>query len=107
MEKISPSDLPENLPDYVVKKFRFPSHFRALVNIHFPKDQKELDNATNRLKFEELFFLQLRLLQIRGHRKATVKGIPFPAIGEKFLNFFHEKLPFELTGAQKRVIKEK
>ena len=106
LEKISPADLPENLPDYIVKKFRFPSHFRALVNIHFPKDQKELDNATNRLKFEELFFLQLRLLQVRRRRKDAIRGHLFGTIGEKFNGFYNNKLTFELTGAQKRVLKE-
>ncbi len=105
-EKIQPTDLPENLPNYMIEKFSFPSRFEAIKHIHFPTTAKELERATKRLKFEELFFLQLRLLQIRGRRKAMIKGIPFPAIGDKFLRFFNEKLPFELTGAQKRVIKE-
>ena len=104
--KLTASDLPENLPDYLLQKFHFPSHFRAVTSIHFPKDQKELDLATRRLKFEELFFLQMRLLQIRRRRKDTVRGFSFSKIGEKFNRFFKEKLPFELTGAQKRVIKE-
>ena len=106
LEKISPEDLPENLPSYIVQKFRFPSHFRALVNIHFPKDQKELDQATKRLKFEELFFLQLRLLQVRRRRKDAIRGFVFGTIGEKFNGFYNNKLTFELTGAQKRVLKE-
>lgn len=105
-EKIQPADLPENLPNYMMEKFNFPARFDAIKHIHFPTTAKELERAQKRLKFEELFFLQLRLLQIRGHRKATIKGIPFPAIGDKFLTFYKEKLPFELTGAQKRVIKE-
>jgi len=106
MEKIVPSDLPENLPDYILAKFKFPPHFKALVDIHFPKNQRDLDRATNRLKFEELFFLQLRLLQIRRRRKDAVRGHVFSTIGENFNRFFKEKLPFELTGAQKRVLKE-
>ncbi|MFK8008478.1 MAG: ATP-dependent DNA helicase RecG [Saprospiraceae bacterium] len=106
MEKIAPSDLPENLPDYILAKFKFPPHFKALVDIHFPKNQRDLDRATSRLKFEELFFLQLRLLQIRRRRKDAVRGHVFGTIGEKFNRFFKEKLPFELTGAQKRVLKE-
>lgn len=105
-EKIQASDIPENLPNYMIERFNFPSRYEAIQHIHFPTTDKELERAQKRLKFEELFFLQLRLLQIRGHRKQTVKGIPFPAIGEKFLGFYNEKLPFELTGAQKRVIKE-
>ena len=106
MEKIAPADLPENLPDYILAKFKFPPHFKALVDIHFPQSQRDLDLATSRLKFEELFFLQLRLLQIRRRRKDAVRGHVFSRIGEKFNRFFKEKLPFELTGAQKRVLKE-
>lgn len=105
-EKLSPEDLSENLPDYLVKKFRFPSHYQVLHWIHFPKDQKQLDSARLRLKFEELFFLQLRLLHIRKRRKDSVKGYSFEIIGRLFNYFFKEKLPFELTDAQKRVIKE-
>ena len=104
--KLTAADLPENLPDYILQKFRFPSRFRAVTSIHFPKDQKELDEATRRLKFEELFFLQMQLLQVRRIRKDSIKGFVFSTIGEKFNRFFKEKLPFELTGAQKRVIKE-
>lgn len=105
-EKIQPLNIPENLPTYMIEKFNFPSRFEAIQHIHFPKTERDLERAQKRLKFEELFFLQLRLLQIRGRRRSTVKGIPFPAIGDKFLTFYNEKLPFELTGAQKRVIKE-
>ena len=104
--KLSIADLPENLPDYLLEKLRLPSHFKSVTSIHFPKDQKNLDEATKRLKFEELFFLQMRLLQVRKRRKDSIKGFVFSTIGEKFNRFFKEKLPFELTGAQKRVIKE-
>ncbi len=105
-ERLTPQDLPENLPGYLVQKLRFPSRFEAIRQIHFPKDQESLNAATNRLKFEELFFLQLRLLQIKRRRKGAVKGYTFGTIGDYFNRFFSEKLPFELTGAQKRVIKE-
>jgi len=104
--KIKSTDLPENLSDELVRMFKFPSHYDAIQQIHFPKSQKELDSTRNRLKFEELFFLQLRLLQIRGRRKGTIKGYPFPKIGDYFNTFFNTKLPFELTGAQKRVLRE-
>jgi len=106
MEKLTTQDLGENLPEFLVQQFRFPSHNQALRQIHFPKNQKELIQARNRLKFEELFFLQLRLLLIRRQRKDVVKGYHFTKVGENFNRFFKEKLPFELTGAQKRVIKE-
>lgn len=105
-EKINPADTPENLPDYLIQKFRFPSRFDALRAIHFPKDEQELQSARNRLKFEELFFLQFRLLQIRRRRKDAVKGFVFEKIGHYFNTFYKEKLPFELTEAQKRVIRE-
>ncbi len=105
-EKINPADTPENLPDYLIQKFRFPSRFEALRAIHFPKDEQELQNARNRLKFEELFFLQFRLLQIRRRRKDTIKGFVFEKIGHYFNTFYKEKLPFELTEAQKRVARE-
>ena len=104
-EKLSPADFPENLPAYIIKKFRFPSRYDALRQIHFPKNEQELQAARNRLKFEELFFLQLRLLQIRRRRDA-IKGFPFEQVGDTFMRFYNEKLPFELTGAQKRVLKE-
>ncbi len=105
-EKINAHQVPENLPDYMLKKFRFPGRYKALQDIHFPKNQKDLDLARNRLKFEELFFLQLRLLQIRRRRKNAIKGFVFSKIGNFFNRFFKEKLPFELTDAQKRVLKE-
>ena len=106
LDKLTPGDLPENLPAYVIQKFRFVSRFQALRQIHFPRNQEELKTATNRLKFEELFFLQMRLLQIRRRRKDTVKGYVFNKIGDYFNGFYKNKLPFELTGAQKRVVKE-
>lgn len=105
-EKITPQDLAENFPDYLLQKFHFPSHYKAIQSIHFPKTQKELDAARNRLKFEELFFLQLRLLQLKKRRKGALKGYVFSKIGDYFHQFYNDKLPFELTNAQKRVIKE-
>lgn len=106
LKKLSLADFPENIPDYLMQKFKFPSRYEAIKNIHFPSSQGELDLARNRLKFEELFFLQLRLLQIRRRRKDATKGFHFSKIGDFFNRFFNEKLPFELTGAQKRVLKE-
>ena len=105
-EKISAADLPENLPDYMLQKLKMPARYDAMRWIHFPKSQQELDAATRRLKFEELFFLQLRLLQSKHRRKAGTRGYVFSKVGDFFHQFFNEKLPFELTGAQKRVIKE-
>jgi len=106
LEKLTPADLPENLSASIIRQFRFPSHLTAIRNIHFPQSQKELDAARNRLKFEELFFLQMRLLQLRRRRKDAIKGYNFETVGDYFNRFYKEKLPFELTNAQKRVIKE-
>jgi ATP-dependent DNA helicase RecG len=105
-EKITEKDIPENLTDEIITKFQFPSRYQAIRQIHFPKTEEELESARRRLKFEELFFLQLRLLQSKRKRKDTIRGIVFGAIGTHFNRFFHEFIPFELTGAQKRVLKE-
>ncbi len=106
LDQLSASDIPETLPDYMLSQYKLIGRWSALSKIHFPENQQELDAATRRLKFEELFFLQLRLLQIRTRRKDTMRGFVYSKIGEYFNRFFQEKLPFELTGAQKRVIKE-
>ena len=106
LDQLSASDVPETLPDYMLSQYKLIGRWSALSKIHFPENQQELDAATGRLKFEELFFLQLRLLQIRTRRKDTIRGFVYSKIGEYFNRFFQEKLPFELTGAQKRVIKE-
>ena len=106
LERLSPADLPETLSEYLVTQFRFPSRWEAFQHIHFPRNQAELDKARNRLKFEELFFLQLRLLQLKRVRKAEVRGYVFEKIGSYFNEFYSKYLPFELTGAQKRVLRE-
>jgi ATP-dependent DNA helicase RecG len=106
LEKIEPAHLPETLPSYVVQKFHFPSRYESILLIHFPRSEEELKATTNRLKFEELFYMQLRLLQIKRRRKDEIKGYVFEKIGEFFNNFYQNKLPFELTNAQKRVLKE-
>ncbi|MDX1910436.1 MAG: DEAD/DEAH box helicase, partial [Saprospiraceae bacterium] len=106
LDSLSPAELPETLPDYLLAQFRLSPRMVALQHIHFPETQADLDAATRRLKFEELFFLQLRLLQIRSRRKDTMPGFVFGKIGDYFHTFYQQKLPFELTNAQKRVLKE-
>ncbi len=78
----------------------------ALLNIHFPKSQELLAQAQYRLKFEELFFIQIQLLMKKLINKAKIKGFVFEQVGEQFNNFFTHHLPFDLTNAQKRVLKE-
>ena len=95
----------ETLPDYVISENHLVPLRFALQNIHFPKDQDALAKASYRLKFEELFFLQLSLLKQKYVRSRAENGIPMPKVGADF-NACFQALPFELTGAQKRVIKE-
>ena len=106
LEGLRPGEILEAIPPYIQTAFKLIGRYDAIQKIHFPENQLELDAATRRLKFEELFFLQLRLLQIRRRRKDAIRGFVFEKIGDYFNNFFHQKLPFELTGAQKRVLKE-
>jgi ATP-dependent DNA helicase RecG len=106
LDQVTEREISENLPDYLLQKVRLINRLQALRMIHFPGDVQELEAARNRLKFEELFFLQLRLLQIKNRRKGAVKGFVFETVGDNFHQFFKDKLPFELTGAQKRVVKE-
>lgn len=106
LQIVGPDDIPETLPASVLSAYRFPGRAEALRGIHFPRDTAEMQSAINRLKFEELFFLQLRLLRLRNARRAAARSFVFDKVGDYFLNFFHHHLPFALTNAQKRVIKE-
>lgn len=96
----------ETLPDYLIAELKMISKKAALFNIHFPKSTDALAKAQFRLKFEELFFIQLQLITKNLIRKHKIKGHPFTVVGENFNNFFQNHLPFDLTNAQKRVIKE-
>lgn len=96
----------DTLPPYLLESLKLISLKKALFQIHFPKNNEELRKAEIRLKFEELFFLQLRLLFNKMRRKSRLKGHVFTKLGNFFNDFYSQKLPFELTGAQKRVIKE-
>ncbi len=98
--------VPESLPQYIIDKYHLPDKKMALLNIHFPKNQQDLNAAERRLKFEELFFIQLQLLHNKQLRQLKFKGVRFQKVGEKVNRFYREFLPFELTNAQKRVVKE-
>lgn len=100
------SDLPEHLPGYLVEKLNFPSYAEVIHNIHFPKNNKDLHNAEQRLKFEEFFLLQITLVRHNHLHKKVNKGHVFDTIGDLFNTFYRDYLPFALTGAQKRVLKE-
>jgi ATP-dependent DNA helicase RecG len=100
------NNLQEVLSDEIRNTYRLIEKNEALKAIHFPKSQEALARAQYRMKFEELFFVQLQLGLKKQHRKERIKGIPFPKIGSYFNRFFHDHLPFPLTEAQKRVVRE-
>ena len=100
------TDIQENLSNELINDYHLMSRFEAFKFIHFPNSNKQIKEATLRLKFEELFYIQLRLLKINKIRANTVKGFVFSKVGILFNDFFKLHLPFELTNAQKRVIKE-
>jgi ATP-dependent DNA helicase RecG len=98
--------LTEELPGYLVQKHHLMPLPRALAAIHFPRDQQELLSAIRRLKFDELFYIQLKLLKNKLLNTQKFKGHRFDVVGERFNRFYQERLPFALTNAQKRVIRE-
>lgn len=98
--------LEETLPDYILRKEKLMSLTDAVSNMHFPKNPLLFQKAEFRLKFEELLYVQLNILRYANERQKRYKGYVFSNVGEYFNNFFHQNLPFELTHAQKRVIKE-
>jgi len=100
------TNIPETLSDELVKQHRLLPLHDALFNIHFPQGALLLQKAQHRLKFEELFWIQLRMLYLREERNTCIKGFHFATVGDYFNRFYSEYLPFELTQAQKRVIRE-
>jgi ATP-dependent DNA helicase RecG len=96
----------ETLPDYLISELKLIPKNAALFNIHFPKSAEALEKAQFRLKFEELFYIQIQLITQNLIRKHKIKGHPFTKVGDYFNDFYQNHLPFELTNAQKRVIKE-
>lgn len=106
MEELKESDLPENLPAEIVRKYRFISKYEATVFIHQPSNDDEMEKATRRLKFEELFISQIRILQLKVGRREHTQGFIFTNINNVFNEFYHHHLKFKLTNAQKKVLKE-
>ena len=98
--------LPETLPDEQVSRLHLASRDEALRNIHFPESAKALERARVRLKFEELFYVQLNIVRYAFDNRRKYRGYVFPRIGNVFNSFYHDNLPFTLTEAQKRVIRE-
>ena len=106
LPQLHPKDLPENLPEKIIAQLNFPSRYEAYRFIHFPADAAQYEAALQRLKFEELFFAQLRMGLIKSNRHRFSKGVVFDKVGDLFNTFYNDHLPFQLTGAQKRVLKE-
>lgn len=98
--------IPETLPEYIIGKLQLMSRDESIRKLHYPQNSQELSQATYRMKFEELFYIQLSILRYSRDRQKMVHGLRCPAVGNYFNTFYKEHLPFELTGAQKRVIKE-
>ncbi|WP_322550175.1 ATP-dependent DNA helicase RecG [Flavobacterium psychraquaticum] len=96
----------ETIPNYLLDELKLIPKSEALFNVHFPKSQDLLAKAQFRLKFEELFFIQLQLITKNLIRKHKIKGMPFEKVGNYFTDFYNNHLPFDLTNAQKRVLKE-
>ena len=94
------------LPEYVLKRIGMTSYREAMHQIHFPDSAEKLRDAQARLKFDELFFIQLNMLQTAKLRQLRIKGLLFSKVGTYFNTFYKDYLPFELTGAQKRVVRE-
>ena len=112
MEKIAKAiltkmpELSETLPDYITTPLHLVSRDTAVRNVHYPKSQQDMQKARERLKFEELFYVQLNILRYTANHRRKYKGYMLPRIGEHFKDFFSKNLKFELTGAQKRVMHE-
>lgn len=98
--------IPENLSSDIIDRYKLLSREKALVQLHFPKNAEILKRAIFRLKFEELFFIQLELLKLKLINTNKTRGFAFPSIGDYFNHFYEQNLAFELTNAQKRVLKE-
>jgi ATP-dependent DNA helicase RecG len=103
---IEEKDVSETLPPYILEKLKISSAYNTLKWIHFPSNEREKELAVNRIKFEEFFFVQVRLLLSKIYRKYKYRSAPFATIGHYFNTFYNDKLPYELTNAQKKVIKE-
>jgi ATP-dependent DNA helicase RecG len=106
IERLDTEELGENLPPQILSAHKLMPREEALFAIHIPETREDADRAVRRFKFEELFLLQLGILRLKIGRESTATGFPFPELGHYFNTFFKDHLTFELTAAQKRVLKE-
>ena len=106
VDKLGENDLPETLPPYITGPLHLISRAEAMTKIHYPKSLDDVQRAQLRLKFEELFYVQLNILRYANDRKRKYQGYVFNHVGPQFHHFYKNNLPFELTNAQKRVMHE-
>ncbi len=106
LEQLSPLEIPENIPEPVLQQFRLMPRPMSFFKIHLPATEEEAQQARRRLKFEELFMAQIRICRVKIRRHQQSHGYIFSAVGDHFNDFYNNHLPFALTGAQKRVLKE-
>lgn len=106
LNQLQENDIPENLPGNILEQLKLQNRYSSYINIHFPKDRLIYEQALRRLKFEEFFIAQIRLGLVRSERHRFSKGVTFEKVGEFFNTFYEKYIPFQLTGAQKRVLKE-
>lgn len=100
------NSIEETLPEELLRRYHLMPLKEALVNMHFPQIPEKLQKAVERFKFEELYYVEMNILRFSMERSSNIRGYAFHRIGEKFNNFYNNSLPFELTGAQKRVLRE-
>jgi ATP-dependent DNA helicase RecG len=103
---LQPKDIEENIPSNLIENLRLMPRYEAYCKVHFPATLEEYNKAIQRLKFEELFIAQVRLNLVRLQRHKSSRGVVFEKVGDCFNNFYNHHLPFQLTNAQKRVLKE-
>lgn len=106
LEQMSPQEIQENIPQPVLEQYRLMDRSKAFFKIHLPAGEEDAQQARRRLKFEELFLAQIRICRLKIKRQQQSHGFIFNQVGETFNTFYNEYLPFNLTGAQKRVLKE-
>jgi ATP-dependent DNA helicase RecG len=106
LEQMSPQEIQENIPQPVLQQYRLMERSKAFFKIHLPAGEEDAQQARRRLKFEELFLAQIRICRLKIRRQQASHGFLFNQVGDAFNTFYNEHLPFTLTGAQKRVLKE-
>lgn len=106
LSQLQPKDIVENIPQLLLQKLTLLNRYEAYRDIHFPSSPEAYERAVKRLKFEELFIAQIRLHLVRLQRNKLSRGVVFEKVGDYFNTFYSQYLPFELTSAQKRVLKE-